>query len=96
MADGQVVKEEETIEAAVNASDFPLSIVMVGVGDGPWETMIDFDDELQKAGRLFDNFQFVDFFAVTQKARNPQTAFALNALMEIPGTLFCSPIFCPC
>ncbi|XP_041350499.1 E3 ubiquitin-protein ligase RGLG2-like [Gigantopelta aegis] len=82
IADRQVNEEQTTIAAIVEASNHPLSIILVGVGDGPWDVMEDFDNCLPQ--REFDNFQFVNFHAVTAKARNPETAFALHALMEIP------------
>ncbi|XP_022717615.1 E3 ubiquitin-protein ligase RGLG4-like isoform X3 [Durio zibethinus] len=97
IADGQVTRsvntsdrelspqEEKTINSIVNASSYPLSIVLVGVGDGPWEDMKKFDDKIP--ARDFDNFQFVNFTEIMSKNKTldeKETAFALAALMEIP------------
>ncbi|CAJ2669674.1 unnamed protein product [Trifolium pratense] len=98
IADGQVTRsvdteygklspqEQETLDAIVRASKYPLSIILVGVGDGPWDTMKQFDDNIP--ARAFDNFQFVNFTEITSKNIPPsqkEVAFALAALMEIPS-----------
>jgi E3 ubiquitin-protein ligase RGLG len=82
VADGQVTNVEHTASAIIRASQFPLSIVLVGVGDGPWDAMEDFDDALPS--RKFDNFQFVNFTKSTQGSHQPQVDFAVAALMEVP------------
>jgi len=82
VADGLVTSEKETANAIVEASKYPLAIVMVGVGDGPFDLMKDFDDNLPT--RKFDNFQFVNFNDIMSSSAHPDTSFALHALMEVP------------
>ncbi|KAL6070530.1 E3 ubiquitin-protein ligase RGLG2, variant 2 [Balamuthia mandrillaris] len=42
IADGEITREKETVDAIVEATNHPLSIIVVGVGDGPWYTMKEF------------------------------------------------------
>ena len=73
IADGQVDNVKETTDAIVEATNYPLSIITVGVGDGPWDLMEEFDDKLPQ--RRFDNFQFVPFHDIMQKAENRDVTF---------------------
>jgi hypothetical protein len=55
------------------------------VGDGPWESMEEFDDDIP--ARDFDNFQFVNFTSLLLRYPDPSQRaiqFALDALQELP------------
>lgn len=95
IADGQVTDpspDGATARAIIEASQYPLSIVVVGVGDGPWHVMETYDDELPE--RRFDNFQFVEWNAVRHCSQQGaasaaaeaamEARFALSTLMEVP------------
>ena len=84
IADGQVEEKEDeaTRNIIIEASHYPLSVIVVGVGDGPWDKMHTYDEKLPS--RQFDNFQFVDYYLCCQKGGRSDINFALSALMEIP------------
>jgi hypothetical protein len=85
LTDGQVVNEQATAAAIVEASNYPISIVVVGVGDGPFSKMEEFDDLL--TDRKFDNLQFVnytEFYGTMRNLENPDLTFATKVMMEIP------------
>ena len=86
IADGQVNTVKETEAAIVESSRLPIAICVVGVGDGPWEQMYEFDHHLP--ARKFDNFRFVSFNSIVDAAKARKmtfdNAFALSVLAEIP------------
>ena len=97
VADGQVTRsadtvpgrlspqEADTAAALVAASQCAsLAVVMVGVGDGPWDAMRAFDDALPE--RQFDNWQFVQLSSLRGRPGSAawDAEFALASLMEVP------------
>jgi len=95
LADGQVSPVQDcdvaTRDAIVRAAGVPLSIVTIGLGDGPWADMVDFDNGLPQ--RDFDNFQFVEFTKFYELLSSgvkgdtlevARAAFAVCALQELP------------
>jgi hypothetical protein len=58
VTDGEMSNQDLDAKAIVEVSNYPLSIVAVGVGDGPFGAMETFDSALKK--RKFDNFNFVN------------------------------------
>ena len=83
ICDGQVSDMNANRRAIEEASHYPISIVCVGVGDGPFDVMENFDDQVEQA--KFDNFNFINYYKICEgHVENPDVAFACNALNEIP------------
>eukprot|EP00766_Chilomastix_caulleryi_P006789 gnl/Chilomastix_caulleri/917.p1 GENE.gnl/Chilomastix_caulleri/917~~gnl/Chilomastix_caulleri/917.p1 ORF type:complete len:275 (+),score=67.24 gnl/Chilomastix_caulleri/917:11-835(+) len=85
LTDGDVTSPLKDEEAIAEASSYPLSIVAVGIGDGPFDTLETFDDKLTRS--KFDNFQFVNFTELEksfERCECPDLKLANNILMEIP------------
>jgi E3 ubiquitin-protein ligase RGLG len=86
VTDGEVIDIKQTEEAIIKASNYPLSIITIGVGSAHFSNMQKFDDELPE--RKFDNFQFVNYTELKNKSQKNNIPFdilfAVNALQEIP------------
>ncbi|XP_019052453.1 PREDICTED: E3 ubiquitin-protein ligase RGLG1-like isoform X2 [Nelumbo nucifera] len=62
---GRLSPHDKTVEAIVQASAYPLSIVAVGVGDGPWDVMREFANDIPD--KATGNFQFVNFTEIISR-----------------------------
>ncbi|GIQ87798.1 hypothetical protein KIPB_009910, partial [Kipferlia bialata] len=85
LTDGDMSSPRTDAAAVVRASNFPISIVVVGLGDGPFEVMEQFDDKLPE--RQFDNFQFVCLSEAEKamaKSERPDLDLVTLLLAEIP------------
>lgn len=83
LTDGAVTNVEETQEALDRASDAPLSIVIVGIGEADFSTMkfLDNFQDYTPGGR--DICQFVEF----NKYKHDRRALTRETLDEIPQQL---------
>ena len=89
ITDGQITDEDETIRSIVEASDLPLSIIIVGVGDADFSSMERLDGDegfgLQYRGVKCrrDIVQFVEFNKYSRDSGTER--FAAELLAEIPA-----------
>ncbi|KAJ4975552.1 hypothetical protein NE237_000658 [Protea cynaroides] len=68
IADDSIKRDVET-NSIITASGYALSIVYVGVGDGPWHEMNDLAAKID-GRRKFDNLQFVHFYDIMKSYEN--------------------------
>ena len=93
LTDGELSSDDgssmfETMQAIVDASCYALSIVIVGVGDGPWTHILRLDKYLCNKCK-FDNLNFVDYSQFMTTAANSRGA---NAKC-LDNELFCLKLF---
>ena len=89
LCDGQIDAAsdlEKTQRALAAVSTLPLSVVIVGVGDGPFDEMRALDDSSFGGQRRFDNCQFVNATELLRRERveNMDAEFAVELLQELP------------
>ncbi|GIQ83181.1 hypothetical protein KIPB_004458, partial [Kipferlia bialata] len=90
LTDGDISSKQRDAAAVLRARDYPLSIIAMGLGDGPFDVLEHFDDHLKKkgSGKDWDNFQFVPFTHLQQtvfnKCERPDLTLATAVLQEVP------------
>jgi len=83
---GHIDNMVDTQAAILEASKYPLSILVVGVGEGPWSEMYELcEDRFQE--RAFENFHFVSYASALEKAQLRDLALSSSLVEEIPTQL---------
>jgi len=91
VTDGEITADyQDNLRTIAKASLLPMEIIIVGVGDGPWDQMNEMDDNMTSYKRVVDNVQFVDFTGMTLSQYHASeesvfNQFALQALQEVPS-----------
>jgi E3 ubiquitin-protein ligase RGLG len=86
LADGGCDDVQATVTALVSATKYALAVIVIGIGDGPWDVMRHLDEELPN--RDFDNLRLVVLSDLYDKYPDPHKraiAFAQEALTELPS-----------
>ena len=84
LEDACQLAREETTKAVIEASQVPLSIMVVGIGDGPWEIFDAFNNHIH--WREFDNFSFAAWDDVAEE-KFPAYEIGKRCLSQVPNQL---------
>ncbi|ESU40773.1 Phospholipid-binding Copine Family Protein [Giardia duodenalis] len=85
LTDGDVSDMDADMKALQEASNNPVSVVAVGLGDGPFKRMRILEDSI--SGRKFSNFHFVNFTKMEVEAKecaSPDLMLATAMMQKIP------------
>jgi len=88
ITDGEISDMKETIAAIRKASDYPISIIIVGVGDNDFSSMEQLDDDnIQISGGGKKIRDIVQFVPLNKYIDNPDL-LASETLAEVPTQFF--------
>ena len=80
LTDGDVTDMDADMKALQETSNYPLSVVAVGLGDGPFKRMRILKDNI--SGRKFSNFHFVNFTKMEAKECASLDLMLATAMMQ--------------
>ncbi|KAJ3439633.1 copine [Anaeramoeba flamelloides] len=86
LTDGEITDMKDTMEAIINASDLPISIIIVGIGFDDFLSMqeLDADEELLKIGENVAKRDIVQFVPFSDYRNKDIYELANATLEEIP------------
>jgi hypothetical protein len=88
ITDGDITDMEQTLDAIKRATDLPLSIVIIGVGDNDFSSMEKLDaDNIQISGGGKKIRDIVQFVPLNKYIDNPDV-LASETLAEVPSQFF--------
>ena len=89
LTDGVINDMQSTIDALIEASAAPLSVIIVGVGNADFTGMValDSDDKLLKSGNATAKRDIVQFVPFSEAAKKGDQWLAAEILREIPTQL---------
>jgi len=88
ITDGEISDMKETIVALKKAAELPISIIIVGVGDNDFTSMVQLDgDNIQMSGQGKNMRDIVQFVPLNKFIDDPQL-LASETLAEVPRQFF--------
>lgn len=88
ITDGDISDMKETIHALKKASELPISIIIIGVGDNDFTNMVQLDgDNIQMSGKGKNMRDIVQFVPLNKYIDDPQL-LASETLAEVPTQFF--------
>ena len=84
ITDGMVTDEKLDLKALKESTNYPISYIGIGVGNGPFGALEHLDDKIK--GK-FDNFHFLNFNeieSITKDDEKPALQMTIHMFSELP------------